>query len=486
VTVPHNNVIPIDQDAARALHRRETRFRWFVVGLTVVWLGALVPSLLLTPLPPLWPFLALAALTVLAEHRFVLFNDETSMSASIAVATASAVVFVETAPIAGPLLVGACGGLYLQHVIGFHPGKVVANAASMSLAGAATGAILWASADITAPIGSMLPALCLAMLAYWVVNNYCVAMYVRTQDGPPVPQSFASLFTSDTSVVLWAMAACFGATTLEAQPAAQVCYVAAIVAARCVHASVVARRGDARVRYRSNVLMATLLWAIATAIVDSRAGNEMLAVCGSLALFLVAMHFSRVVDAPLRLMPAALIGTVLMFEAESFVLVLTLVVATFVAFASNEQGRSSAAVLVGACCAALAYRAIDVPTDSISVRVVAIAVSLTSVAVLAAAAVLAVTLRGLGTRRGIAVRLGMLIPSRSEALLIAVAGAIGATATLYPAGALALSVAFVVGVALLRSTDLTSGESRRTLLSKRGEPFPEIGTLERIALDLGE
>jgi hypothetical protein len=484
--VPHNNVIPIDQDAARALHRRETRFRWFVVGLTVVWLGALVPSLLLTPLPPLWPFLALAALTVLAEHRFVLFNDETSMSASIAVATASAVVFVETAPIAGPLLVGACGGLYLQHVIGFHPGKVVANAASMSLAGAATGAILWASADITAPIGSMLPALCLAMLAYWVVNNYCVAMYVRTQDGPPVPQSFTSLFTSDTSVVLWALAACFGAATLAAQPAAQVCYIAAIVAARCVIASAVARGGQARVRYRANVLVTTLLWAIGTAIVDSRAGNEMLAVCGSLALFLVAVNFSHVVDAPLRLLPAVSIATVLMFEAESVVLVLVLVVATCIVFASNEQGRSFAAVLASACCAALAYRSIDVPTDSISVRVVASAVCLVTVAVITAAALLAVSVRALRTRHGIAVGLGILIPSRSEVLLIAASGAIGATAPLYQAGAIALSVAFMVGVALLRSAHLAAGESRRPLLSKRGEPFPEIGTLERIALDLGK
>ena len=84
--------------------------------LAAVWLGILIPVLLFTPLPPLVPFLVLGALLVLAEHRFVLFGDETSMSGSIIVAVASVFVFADNAPLAGPMLVASLGGLYLPHL----------------------------------------------------------------------------------------------------------------------------------------------------------------------------------------------------------------------------------------------------------------------------------------------------------------------------------------------------------------------------------
>ena len=105
--MPIDNVVPIDADTARILARRETRFRWFVAALGVTWLAALIPVLVLTPLPPLAPFLFMAALVVFAEHRFVLFGDETSMSASIVVVVAAVFVFADSAPLAGPMLIGS-------------------------------------------------------------------------------------------------------------------------------------------------------------------------------------------------------------------------------------------------------------------------------------------------------------------------------------------------------------------------------------------
>src|SRR6476659_9795887 len=100
----------------RAIARRAVKFRWFVAGLAALWLGILIPVLVFTPLPPLVPFLVLGALLVLAEHRFVLFGDETSMSGSIIVAVASVFVFADTAPLAGPMLVDSLGGLYLPQL----------------------------------------------------------------------------------------------------------------------------------------------------------------------------------------------------------------------------------------------------------------------------------------------------------------------------------------------------------------------------------
>ena len=111
-----DNVVPIDADTARLLARRRVHFRWFVAFLAAAYVGVLVPTLLFTPLPPIGPFVMLAILVVLAEHRFVLFGDETSMSASIIVVVASVFVFADSSPLAGPLLIGSLGGLYLPHL----------------------------------------------------------------------------------------------------------------------------------------------------------------------------------------------------------------------------------------------------------------------------------------------------------------------------------------------------------------------------------
>ena len=93
-----DNVVPIDADTARLLAHRRLHFRWFVALLAAVYVSVLAPILLFTPLPPPGPFVMLAILVVLAEHRFVLFGDETSMSASIIVVVASVFVFADRSP----------------------------------------------------------------------------------------------------------------------------------------------------------------------------------------------------------------------------------------------------------------------------------------------------------------------------------------------------------------------------------------------------
>ena len=134
-----DNVVPIDADTARLLARRRVHFRWFVALLAATYLGVLVPTLLFTPLPPLGPFVMLAILVILAEHRFVLFGDETSMSASIIVVVASVFVFADSSPLAGPLLIGSLGGLYLPHLRRGTRTLMFANVAAFGISGSLGG-----------------------------------------------------------------------------------------------------------------------------------------------------------------------------------------------------------------------------------------------------------------------------------------------------------------------------------------------------------
>jgi hypothetical protein len=223
-------VVPIDAEVARAIARRAVKFRWFVGGLAALWLGILIPVLIFTPLPPLVPFVVLGALLVLAEHRFVLFGDETSMSGSIIVAIASVFVFAETAPLAGPMLVASLGGLYLPHIRDREYSKFVTNASAMSLAavGAAIAsklAPLNSSPDVTTLAASIV----FACLSYWAINNAVVCGYIWSREGIAIRQSFAVLVTSDACVLIYCGFASALVVASDSHPAISYAAVAAFV-----------------------------------------------------------------------------------------------------------------------------------------------------------------------------------------------------------------------------------------------------------------
>jgi hypothetical protein len=198
--VDKNNVVPIDQSTERLLARRQRRFHWLVGALTTTWLAVLVAAVALTPLPPLVPFAILAVLVVLAEHRFVLFGDETSMSGSMIVIVASVFVFADTSPIVGPLLIASLGGLYVPHLRARAWGRLAFNSTAFSLSVTATLGILEvlrvSQGEDLAPLSSA----ALASLVYWTVNNLIVAGHQRTLHERQFLRSMIDLTFSDLAV----------------------------------------------------------------------------------------------------------------------------------------------------------------------------------------------------------------------------------------------------------------------------------------------
>jgi hypothetical protein len=200
-----DNVVPIDADAAQHLEQRRARFRWFVVALTATWIAVLVPVLVLSPLPPLWPFVAMAILVVLAEHRFVLFGDETSMSASIVVVVASIFVFEDTSPLAGPMLIASFGGLYLPHIVGRHASVLAANSATYSLCVAIAAGLTHTVVGIGNGPGRALLAALIATTTYWNINSLLTGFAAALRNGAIVTNSVWIQFTSDLPVFLLAL-----------------------------------------------------------------------------------------------------------------------------------------------------------------------------------------------------------------------------------------------------------------------------------------
>ena len=205
--MPTDNVVPIDAEVARAIARRAVKFRWFVAGLAALWLGILVPVLLFTPLPPLVPLLVLGALLVLAEHRFVLFGDETSMSGSIIVAIASVFVFADTAPLAGPMLVAALGGLYFPHIRERRCGIAISNAAGFSLSALAAAPVAAAFGyPGTAPWPTLATCVVIAVGADWIVNSFVVGIASSVRCSEQLGTSLRAQLLSDADVLILAIA----------------------------------------------------------------------------------------------------------------------------------------------------------------------------------------------------------------------------------------------------------------------------------------
>ncbi len=219
-----DNVVPIDVDTARLLARRQVHFRWFVALLAATYLGVLVPTLLFTPLPPLGPFVMLAILVVLAEHRFVLFGDETSMSASIIVVVASVFVFADSSPLAGPLLIGSLGGLYLPHLRRGSMTLLVANGSTLGIAAAMAAAIATGAADNGA-LGPLFGAAG-TVAAYWYTNSVLIGSASAVRQGALLGESVRTQATSEWPLLILATATAIAVSTLTPDTARELLAVA--------------------------------------------------------------------------------------------------------------------------------------------------------------------------------------------------------------------------------------------------------------------
>lgn len=95
----------------------------------------------LGPLPDWRAVLLLGFLYALAENRDVELPNGSSVSAGFMLAMASVVVFGDTAPLLGPLLVGACGCLYLPHIRSKQWAKIATNASIFALSSVAAASV---------------------------------------------------------------------------------------------------------------------------------------------------------------------------------------------------------------------------------------------------------------------------------------------------------------------------------------------------------
>lgn len=210
--MPPDNVIPI---ARRRRHPEAVpgpdaglrRFRWFVAGLGVVWAAVLAAAIAFTPFPSIWPLLALSLLVVAAEHRFILFGDETSMSSSIVVILCAVSFWHDGAYLVGPMLVATCGGLLFQHLRSRSWAKILANGFGMALASAGGAFTLSAFLRITPGQDSALLGVFFCGMVYWLINNAVVARFVCEQTPASYFSSLKHLVCTDTAVVWYAVAA---------------------------------------------------------------------------------------------------------------------------------------------------------------------------------------------------------------------------------------------------------------------------------------
>ncbi len=123
-------------------------------------------------LPPVVPCVLLAAMAIVAEHQRLTLRTGIDISPGVVVLAASVVVFRRFDATAGPILIGACGGLHLACTGSGRRGWIVFHAASSSLGAAAATACYWA---MPAQFVARLP---LGVLA--IVPVACTAMIVET------------------------------------------------------------------------------------------------------------------------------------------------------------------------------------------------------------------------------------------------------------------------------------------------------------------
>lgn len=103
---------------------------------------ALAAVLALQGSSPQWQVvLVLGGLYALAENQDVRLPNDSSISAGFMLAMAGVVVFRSEGAILGPLLVGLCGGLYLEHIRTRQWAKVVTNSSIFALSSLAAALV---------------------------------------------------------------------------------------------------------------------------------------------------------------------------------------------------------------------------------------------------------------------------------------------------------------------------------------------------------
>ncbi|MFA5885597.1 MAG: HD domain-containing phosphohydrolase, partial [Acidimicrobiia bacterium] len=147
------------------------------------------------PLPAWAPVLLLGGLYALAENRDVVLPNGSSVSAGFMLAMASVVVFRDSAPLLGPLFVGACGCLFIPHFRNRQWAKIVSNAAIFALSSVAAAAVfLLIPHEATSGMAGQLFAALPIGLTFSLVNFVLLV---------PVVAAVTKIARSDAAKDLW-------------------------------------------------------------------------------------------------------------------------------------------------------------------------------------------------------------------------------------------------------------------------------------------
>ena len=192
--------------------------------------------------PAIGPLLLLGALCAFAEHIIVRLPNGSSVSASVMISLAAVFVFRDSAPFAGPLLVGMAGGIYWPQIrrrdwrrVGFNIGALglssLAAAGAFVLIAPSAHRVVW---ELFGAIG--------AAVAYWVVDIALLGVTMRLKEGGTLSTQVRDLWGfADFEIVVFAVLGVFLGRLYETHGVLiVVLFITPILAARQAFASYVA------------------------------------------------------------------------------------------------------------------------------------------------------------------------------------------------------------------------------------------------------
>jgi len=158
------------------------------------------------PLPEWSIVLLLGGLYALAENQDVELPNGSSVSAGFMLAMASVVIFRDSAPLLGPLLVGACGCLYWGHVRDRQWAKIATNASIFALSSVAAATVyLLIPAEATSRVVGQLVAALPIGLTFSLVNFLLLVPVLAFVNRSPHTEVAKDLWLGDLQIYPFAL-----------------------------------------------------------------------------------------------------------------------------------------------------------------------------------------------------------------------------------------------------------------------------------------
>lgn len=184
-------------------------FRSFALALGGVTLAAGVVLWTLGPVPELAPVVLLGGLYALAENRDVVLPNGSSISAGFMLAMAAVVVFRDSdpaSPLLGPLLVGACGCIFIPHFRRCEWAKIVTNGSIYALSSLAAAIVfLLIPEGATSTVGGQLVAALPIGLTFSLVNFLLLVPVIAAVNRTPRADAAKQLWLGDLQIYPFAL-----------------------------------------------------------------------------------------------------------------------------------------------------------------------------------------------------------------------------------------------------------------------------------------